>query len=69
MNWQLGLRRISAVFWGVPALLFGGIFVYTAFDGRGSDMAGMLGTALLIVAGMYVAHRITCWIISGFFKH
>lgn len=69
MNWHLGLRRISAVFWSVPALVFGGIFVYVAFEEGRSDAPAMLGTALLIVAGMYLAHRVTCWIIAGFFKH
>lgn len=64
MNIRLGLERISAVWWGFLAL-----WAAVAIG------AGVIETKLeLFVGGIaglvvcYIAHRIACWIIAGFFS-
>lgn len=69
MNLQLGLRRISAVFWGWWA------FVAAAYGFIGVADGGPINDRLLIGFGIFVclgllflAHKITCWVIAGFFS-
>jgi membrane-associated phospholipid phosphatase len=66
MNWQNGLQRISAVWWGFWGLLAGLAMFGSPFTQASDkwDIAGM-GAAGLVAA--YIAHRITCWIVAGFF--
>jgi hypothetical protein len=65
VNWNEGLRRISAFFWGLLALVVLGFFAYFIWEGSNerAPMVGyMIGTAFVFAAG----HRLTCWIIDGF---
>ena len=63
MNWNQGLQRVSAVFWGFIAIacIMGG--VASLFKNSG------WGDALLLLTfpiPLYFAHKATCWIINGF---
>jgi hypothetical protein len=66
MNIEQGLRRISAVWWGLWGAL-AAFMLGVALFGSGSDR-GVIGTfgAIGLVAA-YMAHRLTCWVIAGFF--
>lgn len=67
MNWRLGLHRISAVFWGwwgLVALFVGSVILYQ--NGSGSETAEMVGMCIAAVAGCYIGHRLTCWVVDGF---
>ena len=66
MNANLGLTRISAVFWGFFALWAAGGGLYMLFTYQSRDwQAGLIFIACLIP--LYIAHKLTCWIIAGFF--
>lgn len=64
MNIQRGLERISAAWWG-----FFGLLAALAFVGGviAQDwwLAG-IGFGCIVASG--VAHRVTCWVLSGFFS-
>lgn len=63
MNIKEGLERISAVWWGFCGFAIAGIGVVIAFDGQVLvGLCFMIGA--LFAAGF---HRLTCWIIAGFF--
>lgn len=64
MNVRQGLERISAVWWGLWGLLFAGLAVAGLIEDGELKLlfAGMGGIALV-----YAAHRVTCWVIAGFF--
>jgi hypothetical protein len=48
-------------------LIGGGLVVAGFFqDARGREEAFTIGAAIAITG--YVAHRVTCWIIAGFFS-
>jgi hypothetical protein len=65
MNIQRGLERMSAVWWGFWGLLAMGALV-AGLISRGADKElAALGAGGAIAA--YVAHRITCWVVAGFF--
>ena len=64
MNWRTGLERISAVWWGFWALLTGVYGVYMFFEATPAFGAGVL---FLGLPSLYAAHKLTCWIIAGFF--
>lgn len=64
MNIGLGLERISAVWWGFLGLLAGISLLAPFWKGFDGELFGM-GVAGLI--GSYLGHRLTCWVISGFF--
>lgn len=66
MNIQVGLNRISAVFWGFWALFFAIWGLALIFINESSEW--QLGlAALAALVPVYVAHRVTCWIVAGFF--
>lgn len=67
MNWNQGLRRVSAVFWGFWALL-SGVFGASLLVLNGSREwdAGLIFIACLLP--LYIAYRVTCWIVDGFFQ-
>lgn len=64
MNIQSGLERVSAVWWGFWGLLAALAIVGGLFGAR--DM-GLVGIGLGGLVAVYVAHRLTCWIVAGFF--
>lgn len=63
MNIRFGLERLRAVWWGMWGLLCGitGMYVFV----RDRDDEGLL--ILLTLIPIYLLHRLTCWVISGFF--
>ena len=66
INLQCGFERVSAIWWGLWGL--GGVLMFAAaVFGESSDrlQLAMIGGGLGI--GAYIAHRITCWIVAGFF--
>lgn len=65
MNIKLGLERISVVWWGLWAAIafFSGASL--VFSSDNDRQIGLLFLAALIP--IYIAHRLTRWIISGFF--
>lgn len=67
VNIQLGLQRISAVWWG-----FWGLLAFVAMVGspftQASDKWQISGAALAALVAIYLAHRVTCWIVAGFFS-
>lgn len=63
MNWQRGLERISVVGWGLLAFAFTAVAIEFMNGRKFSAALGMLGMAVV----SYGAHRVTCWIIGGFF--
>lgn len=66
MNWQLGLRRVSAVFWAVLAIYPA---VVIAIDiSNGHPPLRWLGLLALVFLAFYTLHRLTCWVIGGFAK-
>lgn len=67
MNWQNGLERMSAVWWGFWALVCGasGIGILIAGDGERALGAGLL---FIGVPALYAMHRLTCWVLAGFFS-
>jgi hypothetical protein len=72
MNWNQGLRRISAVAWGCVAA-FAAIVVWAlAWDeARANGVAQAIGYGIAIGIFAFglilLAHRVTCWVIDGFF--
>lgn len=67
MNMRLGLTRISAVFWGGVAALCALWGVVLIFTNNSSDWQTGVG-ALLALIPVYFGHRITCWVVAGFFE-
>lgn len=66
MNIKTGLERVSAVFWCIPALAMCALGVAILLESSGQRAQG----GVLILGGIlvpFVAHKITCWIIAGFF--
>lgn len=63
MNIRLGLQRISAVWWGFWALLATIIGVWSLLEKEPSGF-GFLAALVPI----YLLHRLTCWVIGGFFS-
>lgn len=63
MNFRNGLKRISAVFWGFWGLLDLLIAIYAA---KTEPFQGLIGLAILIP--IYLLHKLTCWVIAGFFS-
>jgi hypothetical protein len=66
MNIRLGLERISAVWWGFWGLL-GAIAVGAAVVSASNNTAGIFWTGLGGMVAAYLLHRLTCWVIGGFF--
>lgn len=65
MNWKSGLERLSAVWWGLWGVFFAGISLYLLIDDRARTINTFGGFAIAIVC--VLAHRVSCWIIRGFF--
>ena len=69
MNWHLGIQRINTAFWGfwglcaVATFCFGVFITFT--DRSGIDVC--LGAAACVFA-TFVAHRVSRWVINGFFS-
>jgi len=66
MNIQKGLERVSAVWWGLwglfAAFVVGAALINGSSDGGELFLSGVGG---MIAA--YAAHRVTCWVVAGFF--
>lgn len=63
MNIQRGLERVSAVWWGLWALI-------TLAGAAALLLEGEIQKGLFLAAvgvAIYLAHRLTCWVIAGFF--
>lgn len=66
MNIRLGLERISAVWWGFWGLLAAAMVVVPLFVDTGDKLA-VIGSGVLGLVFTYLAHRLTCWVIAGFY--
>ena len=65
MDWNTGLKRISAVFWGFWGLLVAGLIIG---DAVGQVSGNNTAYLFLTFPALYGIHRTVCWIIDGFFK-
>lgn len=64
MNWLQGLRRVSAAWWGLCAVL-------VAMSGVAAMSESIKLGATLIFVGLTICavmHKATCWVINGFFE-
>lgn len=71
MNMQRGLERISAVWWGTWIAL-GSVLAVASFLGYGSsqyESTLLMWLGVGGAVGALVAHKLTCWVIRGFFTH
>ena len=67
MNFKLGLERKGATIWGFLAISLGIYGIATLFLEASREWQ----ISLFSIAGiipLYIAHKITCWIIAGFFS-
>lgn len=67
MNLQNGFERVSAVWWGFWGLLALAVLAAAILIPWASDRGVLAGLGLAGIVAAYVAHRITCWVIAGFF--
>jgi hypothetical protein len=68
MNIQRGLERVSAVWWGfwaLPCLIVLGSALFGEEPSAGRFFVGL--ASVLAGVAIYLAHRLTCWVIAGFF--
>jgi hypothetical protein len=63
---KTGLQRISAVWWGFWGLI-GVIVIGAAVIGASRSPGPTFAIGAGIVVGAYALHRVTCWVIDGFF--
>lgn len=65
MNFALGLKRLSLVFWSGVAIFFTLILATTVLENwpRNEGKAGYL---FLTVGVPWGLHKLTCWIVDGF---
>ncbi|WP_029524150.1 hypothetical protein [Polaromonas glacialis] len=67
MNWNQGLRRLSAAIWGFFAFgcgIFGFVFLFL-----NASREWGFGLALIaFLIPLYIGHKVTCWIVDGFFQ-
>jgi hypothetical protein len=63
INVQQGLERVSAVWWGMWAALSAALLVGGVID----SVPAQAGMGFGGIVAAYVAHRITCWMLAGFF--
>lgn len=66
MNFQRGLERISAVWWSIWGLV-GVLLLGATVLGYSEDLAFTGGIGLFFVVGSFLAHKVTCWVVAGFF--
>jgi hypothetical protein len=69
VNIYLGLRRISAVVWG---LLFIFLFIAMAVPFLNAEapwrsLGGTVGTAAVMLVLFLICHGVTKWVLAGFF--
>lgn len=64
MNIRTGLERVSAIWWGLCALVWGA-FIAADFGAGNFDM---LGTTIAVAVVLYLLHRGTCWVVRGLFS-
>lgn len=67
MNARKGLERISAVWWGLWGFLAAATLVGTMFS-NSADRMLLAGIGTVGIIATYGAHRLTCWILDGFFS-
>jgi len=67
MNWNLGLRRLSAAVWAVVGLWLLALSSVAYLDGAGGLWTGLTCSAGA-VAVPYGLHRLTRWVVGGFFQ-
>ena len=63
MNWNLGMRRVSAVFWGAISLF---VLIGFGFQLAGERPSENFVAFSLGFIALAVCHRATCWVIDGF---
>ncbi len=63
MNIQRGLERVSAAWWGFWGLLFLSLSALSLLEGRLEEGLGLAAFG----AAVYLLHRLTCWVVAGFF--
>ena len=71
MNVQQGLGRLSAAWWGfwcvALAIAAVGLAIAGAFN-KDIDVFGMAAGSAFMSALSFGAHKLTCWIVAGFFS-
>jgi hypothetical protein len=68
MNWKAGLERISLVWWGFWMICAAGLAVFGLFEGAPTERVHIFLIGALGIALAYAAHRLTCWVLAGFFS-
>jgi len=66
VNVQKGLERVSAVWWGFWGLLAFAMFVVGLFS-DGFDSGVLIGGGFAGLVACGIAHKLTCWVVAGFF--
>lgn len=66
MNFERGIHRLSMVFWGFWGLI-AAVMVLGGLFGNASDGMSLAGGGAAGMVAAYIAHRLTCWVVSGFF--
>lgn len=70
MTWDRGLRRISLAAWSLLAVVATIAWAFIAFSVATPNSGEIAALAGMIVGGWIIAffaHKVTCWIIAGFF--
>lgn len=66
MNFQIGLERVSAVWWGLWGLV-GLVMLVANLYGTTPDSTALAWVGAGIMFAAYILHRITRWVVAGFF--
>lgn len=62
MNWEQGLRRVSAVLWTLVALFFVGYTAMAIIVGEKHSVLLYLLLFNLAAVIPFIAHKVTCWV-------
>jgi hypothetical protein len=63
---KTGLQRLSAVWWGIWGLV-GIAVIVLSVTGNSNSAGATSAVGAGVVACAYALHRVTCWVIAGFF--
>ena len=68
MNWAKGLKRLSAVFWGLCTIFFS-LYAAAVTDYTVGDLI-FIGIGFICFYALYLVTcwviNVTCWVINGF---